>query len=190
MAMASADFAFLEPDGAPDSSDKPLVVRSMPWDAAFSVRLPARAARHCDRRHCRRHRRHCLLPTSHACVPPACPPQVLMGWVGAQRDGALLKYAELLAAHGYSSVRSVQPTGTAFSPFAGGRRRWALAMLSFLEKQGLWPQRRLVFYAFSNGEQDLVQSFTAGAPAPRLCKQVQPPSLCLPRSPCRRRLCD
>ncbi|PRW20960.1 26S proteasome regulatory subunit [Chlorella sorokiniana] len=74
-----------------------------------------------------------------------------MGWVGAQRDGALLKYAELLAARGYSSVRSVQPTSTAFSPFAGGRRRWALAMMAFLQQQALWPQRRLVFYAFSNG---------------------------------------
>ena len=74
-----------------------------------------------------------------------------MGWVGAQRDGALLKYAELLAAHGYSSVRSVQPTATAFSPLASGRRRWALGMMAFLQQQALWPQRRLVFYAFSNG---------------------------------------
>ncbi len=91
--------------------------------------------------------------------PPRRPPlllpsptQVLMGWVGAQRDGALLKYAELLAVHGYSSVRSVQPTATSFSPFPAGRRRWALAMMAFLDQQALWPQRRLVFYAFSNGE--------------------------------------
>lgn len=37
--------------------------------------------------------------------------QVLLGWVGAQRDGALLKYADFLAEQGYASVRSVQPTG-------------------------------------------------------------------------------
>lgn len=74
-----------------------------------------------------------------------------MGWVGAARDGPLLKYAELLAQHGYPSVRSVQPMATAFSPFDGPRRRWALSLLGFLEAQQLWPQHRLVLYSFSNG---------------------------------------
>lgn len=74
-----------------------------------------------------------------------------MGWVDASRDGALLKYAELLAAAGYVSVRSVQPTATAFSPFDRTRRAWALQLLAFLQQQQLWPQRRLVLYAFSNG---------------------------------------
>lgn len=83
----------------------------------------------------------------------ACPnpPQVLMGWVGAQRDGALLKYAQLLAGHGYTTVRCVQPTAVAFSPLEGSRRRWALGLLRFLESAALWPQRRLVLYSFSNG---------------------------------------
>ena len=36
---------------------------------------------------------------------------------------------------------------------------------SFLEQQGLWPQRRLVLYAFSNGEQGWAEPFTALAPA-------------------------
>lgn len=74
-----------------------------------------------------------------------------MGWVGAQRDGALLKYAEFLAQHGYPSVRSVQPTPVAFAPIALPRRRWALALLAFLQEHSLWPQRQLVLYAFSNG---------------------------------------
>ena len=41
---------------------------------------------------------------------------------------------ELLAARGYSSVRSVQPTSTAFSPFAGGRRE-------LLPHQLPWPNQ-------------------------------------------------
>lgn len=81
----------------------------------------------------------------------ALPVIVLLGWVGAQRDGALLKYADFLAEQGYPSVRSVQPTGTAFSPFERARRSWALALLAYLRSQQLWPQRRLVLYAFSNG---------------------------------------
>ena len=89
-----------------------------------------------------------------------------MGWVGAQRDGALLKYAELLTQQGYTTVRSVQPTVIAFSPLAGGRRRWALALLQFLEQQGLWPQRRLVLYAFSNGGAFVVEQLLLIAEAP------------------------
>lgn len=86
-------------------------------------------------------------------------PQVLMGWVEAQRDGALLKYAELLAGAGYPSCRSVQPTATAFSPLDRTRRGWALALLRHLEAHGLWPQRRLVLYAFSNGGAFVVEQF-------------------------------
>lgn len=81
---------------------------------------------------------------------PSCM-QVLMGWVGATRDGALLKYAELLAKAGYSSCRSVQPTDVAFSPFDSTRRAWAVALLTYLKRQQLWPQRRIILYAFSNG---------------------------------------
>ena len=97
-------------------------------------------------------------------LPPSPPPstvgccpwnpvaaQVLLGWVGTDRDGPLLKYAELLAAHGYCSCRSVQPVGTAFSLLERPRRQWAQSLLAFLEEQRLWPQRRLVLYAFSNG---------------------------------------
>lgn len=79
------------------------------------------------------------------------PVVVLMGWVGATRDGALLKYAELLAKAGYSSCRSVQPTDVAFSPFDSTRRAWAVALLTYLKRQQLWPQRRIILYAFSNG---------------------------------------
>ena len=74
-----------------------------------------------------------------------------MGWVGAQRDGALLKYAEFLAEQGYPTLRSVQPTPVAFAPFDLPRRRWALAMLHCLEELGLWPQRQMVLFSFSNG---------------------------------------
>lgn len=77
---------------------------------------------------------------------------MLLGWAGADRDKAVLKYAEVLAQRGYASVRSVQPLLTAFSPLASARRRWALALLRYLEEQHLWPQRRLVLFAFSNGE--------------------------------------
>jgi hypothetical protein len=86
-----------------------------------------------------------------AAVHVAIRAQVLMGWVDASRDGALLKYAELLAGAGYASVRSVQPTATAFSAFDRARRGWALQLLAFLQEKQLWPQRRLVLYAFSNG---------------------------------------
>lgn len=71
--------------------------------------------------------------------------------MGAQRDGPLLRYAQLLQQHGYTSVRSVMPLATAFSPLEGGRRRWALALLAFLQHRRLWPHRALVLYAFSNG---------------------------------------
>lgn len=37
--------------------------------------------------------------------------------MGAQRDGALLKYADFLAEQGYPSVRSVQPTGEALARY-------------------------------------------------------------------------
>lgn len=80
-----------------------------------------------------------------------------MGWVGAERDGALLKYAQLLAEVGYASVRSVAPQAVLFSPLAGGRRRWALGLLRFLGARGLWPQRRLVLFAFSNGGAFIVE---------------------------------
>ena len=84
---------------------------------------------------------------------------MLLGWAAADRDKAVFKYAELLAQSGYASVRSVQPLFTAFSPFGLTRRRWALALLRYLEERQLWPQRRLVLFAFSNGEG---QSVAAG----------------------------
>eukprot|EP00887_Chlorella_sp_A99_P001818 scaffold19.g1818.t1 len=52
------------------------------------------------------------------------------------------KYAELLAELGYPTVRSVQPTSYLFSPVAAPRRRWALALLAFLEERRLCPGRR------------------------------------------------
>lgn len=101
-----------------------------------------------------------LMPEEHAGrANPELPVVVLMGWVEAQRDGALLKYAELLAGAGYPSCRSVQPTATAFSPLDRTRRGWALALLRHLEAHGLWPQRRLVLYAFSNGGAFVVEQF-------------------------------
>lgn len=139
-----ADFALLEAEDAASAVQRPLVVSRHQHPAQRLCSLPScGAAAAAAGRSCCRCRPFHIFATFHA--------QVLMGWVGAQRDGALLKYAELLAAHGYSSVRSVQPTATAFSPLAGGRQRWALGMMAFLQQQALWPQRRLVFYAFSNG---------------------------------------
>ncbi|KAL4433428.1 hypothetical protein ABPG77_010281 [Micractinium sp. CCAP 211/92] len=98
---------------------------------------------------------------------------VLLGWVGAQRDGALLKYADFLAEQGYASVRSVQPTGTAFSPFERPRRSWALALLSFLRARQLWPQRRLVLYAFSNGGAFVVEQLMLLAEQDRRFSQLR-----------------
>jgi Eukaryotic protein of unknown function (DUF829) len=57
--------------------------------------------------------------------------QVLCGWVNSQ-DKYLAKYSTLLAAHGYSSLRTIQPTGTGFSLFEAGRRKWAANILSFV----------------------------------------------------------
>jgi Eukaryotic protein of unknown function (DUF829) len=57
--------------------------------------------------------------------------QVLCGWVNSQ-DKYLAKYSALLAAHGYGSLRTIQPTGTGFSLFEAGRREWAVNILSFV----------------------------------------------------------
>ncbi|PRW59268.1 transmembrane 53-A-like [Chlorella sorokiniana] len=51
----------------------------------------------------------------------ALPLVVLLGWAAADRDKAVFK------------------------------RNWALALLRYLEDQGLWPHRPLVLFAFSNG---------------------------------------
>lgn len=67
------------------------------------------------------------------------------------------KYAELLAELGYPTVRSVQPTSYLFSPVAAPRRRWALALLAFLEERRLCPGRRLVLFAFSNGGGSVIE---------------------------------
>lgn len=70
-----------------------LPLRAAHWQPRLAVPLPVAA---------------CVLP---GCWRAPIPLQVLLGWVGAQRDGALLKYADFLAEQGYTSVRSVQPTG-------------------------------------------------------------------------------
>ena len=102
-----------------------------------------------------------------------------MGWVGAQRDGSLLKYAEFLAGQGYPTLRSVQPTPVAFAPLDLPRRRWALAMLRCLEGQGLWPQRQLVLYSFSNGGAFVVEQLMLLAEAdPRCAGGLLPPTAC------------
>lgn len=126
---------------------------AVPMELATSLRAPWWSVKHLDRA-CRAsasaHKADCAAAPLAAALPP--PAQVLLGWAAADRDKAVLKYAELLAQRGYASVRSVQPLLTAFSPLALTRRRWALSLLSYLEQQRLWPQRRLVLFAFSNGE--------------------------------------
>ncbi|KAL4451602.1 hypothetical protein ABPG75_007264 [Micractinium tetrahymenae] len=115
-----------------------------------------------------------LLQPRNGAANDELPVIVLLGWVGAQRDGALLKYADFLAEQGYSSVRSVQPTGTAFSPFERTRRSWALALLSYLQAQQLWPQRRLVLYAFSNGGAFVVEQLMLLAEQDKRFSQLRP----------------
>lgn len=57
--------------------------------------------------------------------------QVLAGWVNSQ-DRYLAKYSALLAEHGYSSLRTIQPTATGFAISEAGRRQWATDLLVFL----------------------------------------------------------
>ena len=73
-------------------------------------------------------------------VSPLAPVICLLGWVGAQ-DKAMVKYAEMVAQHGYPSARSVQSMAGLFSPIARPRRQWALSLLHFLKDQQLSPPR-------------------------------------------------
>lgn len=131
-----------------------------------------------------------MIAATHSYHPPA---QVLLGWAGAQRDGALLKYAEVLAGRGYASVRSVQPLLVAFSPLPWLRRNWALALLRYLEERQLWPQRRLVLYAFSNGACWMPGVRASGHTRPLrcfvACTQATKPLPLPPPAACRRRVC-
>lgn len=63
----------------------------------------------------------------------------------------------MVAEEGYPSVRSTQPTAYLFSPVAAPRRRWARALLTFLQRQRLCPPRRLVLWAFSNGGGSVIE---------------------------------
>ena len=92
---------------------------------------------------------HCPVPwTILLCAPvrvhvgarPAAAAQVLLGWAGAS-DRPLAKFAEMLAEEGLISVRGVQPISYLFAPVELWRRRWALALLAFLEEQRLSPPR-------------------------------------------------
>lgn len=62
---------------------------------------------------------------------------MLLGWVNCS-DKYLRKYSEVLSELGYSSVRSIQPTLTAFSLSESPRRVWARNILELLiDTQGL-----------------------------------------------------
>jgi len=77
-----------------------------------------------------------------ACLrDPEIPLVVIGGWSGA-KDRFLRKYAELVSSMGFISVRSVQPTWNIFSPVELPRRRWALALLNFLQQKELSPPRQ------------------------------------------------
>lgn len=80
---------------------------------------------------------------------------VLLGWVNAQ-DRHLAKYSTELAAHGYSSVRAIQPTPTGFSAFQSSRDAWAQQLLARVAADH--PHKRVVLYAFSNGGAWVVES--------------------------------
>lgn len=78
-------------------------------------------------------------------------PQVVLGWYGAQ-DRHVAKYSGLLEKEGYPSVRGVLPGPAVFSPLPFPRRRFAAALLNYLAALDPHGERKLVFYAFSNGE--------------------------------------
>ena len=65
---------------------------------------------------------------------------IIGGWAGAQ-DKVLRKYAEFLADHGYSSIRSVLPLFALFAPIAYPRRQWAIGALDYLREHGMFPSR-------------------------------------------------
>lgn len=73
-------------------------------------------------------------------LPAAASAQVLLGWAGAA-DRPLAKFAEMLAGEGLVSVRGIQPVSYLFSPLELWRRRFALSLLAFLERQQLSPPR-------------------------------------------------
>jgi dienelactone hydrolase len=85
-----------------------------------------------------------------AAPAPDAPVVALMGWAGAG-DRALGKYAALLAARGFPTVRSALPLGRLFAPSEAPRRAWAAALADFLADAVGVPPRRVVLYAFSNG---------------------------------------
>ena len=85
-------------------------------------------------------------PLCSSCSSPTCKTgklqglQVLMGWVNCEHK-YLAKYSELLSKHGYSSLRTIQPTFTGFSVAEAPRRLWASNILNYLlERQKV--QRR------------------------------------------------
>lgn len=75
----------------------------------------------------------------------------MLGWYGA-KDRHVAKYSSLLAKEGYPSVRGVLPGPAVFSPLPFPRRRFAAALLNYLGAVDPPGERKLVFYAFSNGE--------------------------------------
>lgn len=87
--------------------------------------------------------------------------QVVLGWYGAQ-DRHVAKYASLLEKEGYPSVRGVLPGPAVFSPLPFLRRRFAAALLDFLVAVDPEGARKVVFYAFSNGEGPSKGHLTAG----------------------------
>ncbi|KAL4451872.1 hypothetical protein ABPG75_007534 [Micractinium tetrahymenae] len=87
-------------------------------------------------------------------IPQGCEPNaplvVVLGWYGAQ-DRHVAKYTSLLEKEGYPSVRGVLPGPAVFSPLPLPRRRFATTLLEYLAAVDPPGERRLVFYAFSNG---------------------------------------
>lgn len=132
----------------------------------------------------------CLLALEPRFLPLRLP-QVVLGWYGSQ-DRHVAKYSDLLNKQGYAAVRAILPNAAVFSPIDRPRRRFAAHLLDFLDS--LSPtlgDRKIVFYAFSNG--GCPQGGQLRSPPPLLrrwrdstarCPRPQPLRLKLPARQC------
>lgn len=63
-----------------------------------------------------------------------------MGWAKAE-DKILGKYSDILAQHGFSSIRSTLELYDVLTLVGTGRKFHAISLLEFLKEQDILPQR-------------------------------------------------
>ncbi|KDD75403.1 DUF829 hypothetical protein [Helicosporidium sp. ATCC 50920] len=89
-------------------------------------------------------------------APASRPVVALMGWAKAE-DKILGKYSDILAQHGFSSIRSTLELYDVLTLVGTGRKFHAISLLEFLKEQDILPQRKIILYAFSNGGSYIVE---------------------------------